>query len=86
MAFGWIQTRLTGSKESGEFIEVQGKKVALGIPGRGNASGAVNAASDIPLRRPGEPAEAGASILFLCSPLASYVSGQTLEVTGGRGI
>lgn len=86
VAFGWIQTRLTGSKESGASIEIDGKKVALGIPGRGNQSGAVNAAADIPLRRPGEAAEAGASILFLASPLASYVSGQTLEVTGGRGI
>lgn len=86
VAFGWIQTRLTGSKEAGAAIEIDGKKVALGIPGRGNQTGSVNAAADIPLRRPGEPAEAGASIMFLCSPLASYVSGQTLEVTGGRGI
>lgn len=46
----------------------------------------VNATADIPLRRPGEATEAGASILFLASPLASYVSGQILEVTGGRGI
>lgn len=86
VAFGWIQTRLTGSKESGASIEIDGKKVALGIPGRGGSAGSVNAAADIPLRRPGEAAEAGASILFLASPLASYVSGQTLEVTGGRGI
>lgn len=86
VAFGWIQTRLTGSKEAGASIEIDGKKVSLGIPGRGNQAGAVNAAADIPLRRPGEAAEAGASILFLASPLASYVSGQTLEVTGGRGI
>lgn len=87
VAFGWIQTRLTGAKESGASIEIDGKKVALGIPGRGgNQTGSVNAAADIPLRRPGEQAEAGASLLFLASPLASYVSGQTLEVTGGRGI
>lgn len=85
VAFGWIQTRLTGAKESGESIEINGKKVALGIPGRKGSSD-VNATADIPLRRAGEPTEAGASILFLASPLASYVSGQVLEVTGGRGI
>lgn len=85
VAFGWIQTRLTGAKESGESIEINGKKVSLGIPGRKGSSD-VNATADIPLRRAGEPTEAGASILFLASPLASYVSGQVLEVTGGRGI
>ncbi|PWN41708.1 NAD(P)-binding protein [Ceraceosorus guamensis] len=88
VAFGWIQTRLTAAKEEGASIEVNGKKVALGIPGRGKKDTAndVNATIDIPLRRPGEAAEAASAILFLASPLASYVSGQTLEVTGGRGI
>jgi 3-oxoacyl-[acyl-carrier protein] reductase len=30
--------------------------------------------------------EAAAGMLFLASPLASYVTGHTLEVTGGFGI
>ncbi|PHX94989.1 MAG: dehydrogenase [Pedosphaera sp.] len=37
----------------------------------------------IPLARLGTPAEVAEVALFLCSPLASYVSGQTLEVNGG---
>ena len=37
-------------------------------------------------RRPGSALEAAKSVLFLVSPLASYISGHTLEVTGGRGI
>ena len=38
---------------------------------------------NIPLGRVGTPAEVANVALFLCSPLASYVTGQTLEVNGG---
>jgi 3-oxoacyl-[acyl-carrier protein] reductase len=37
----------------------------------------------VPTRRMGRPADVGNAILFLCSDLASYVSGQTLNVDGG---
>jgi len=37
----------------------------------------------IPLSRLGTPEEVANVALFLCSPLASYVSGQTIEVNGG---
>ena len=39
--------------------------------------------SQIPLRRFGEPDEIGNVILFLCSDLSSYMTGQTLHVNGG---
>jgi len=38
---------------------------------------------NIPLGRLGTPAEVANVALFLCSPLASYVTGQTIEVNGG---
>jgi 3-oxoacyl-[acyl-carrier protein] reductase len=38
---------------------------------------------NIPLQRFGEPREIADVVLFLCSPLASYVTGQTIEVNGG---
>ncbi|KAM0747834.1 short-chain dehydrogenase/reductase SDR [Meredithblackwellia eburnea MCA 4105] len=84
VAFGYITTRLTQAKELGETIMVDGKAVALGIPGRG-ASGPEKL-PDTPLGRPGSPEEGAKAVLFLISPLASYISGHTLEVTGGRGI
>jgi 3-oxoacyl-[acyl-carrier protein] reductase len=39
--------------------------------------------ANIPLARFGEPDEIGKVILFLCSDLASYVTGQTIHVNGG---
>ncbi len=47
------------------------------------ASARAEMLTQIPLARLGTPEEVANVVLFLCSPLASYVSGQTLEVNGG---
>jgi len=89
IAFGLIQTRLTQAKEKGAFIEVDGKKVALGIPQGGEAEAKARERAlkaSIPLGRAGNPAEAAGALLFLTSSLSSYVTGHCLEVTGGAGI
>ncbi len=81
VAFGWIETRLTKSKEDGaETIERGGKTIGLGIP----KAGLEALKSAIPLGRPGTVDEAAGAILFFASPLSDYVSGQILKVTGGR--
>ena len=85
VAFGFIQTRLTAGKELGESITIDGKPVALGIPGKMSRDDP-KALAAIPMQRAGSPEEAANSIVFLASPLSSYVSGHTLEVTGGTGI
>lgn len=42
-----------------------------------------NSVSTIPLGRRGTPAEIAATIAFLCSEAASYITGETLHVNGG---
>lgn len=92
VAFGHIATRLTAAKEEGAFVTgPDGQKIALGIPQKQKDTKAAPAAdgaayADIPLRRPGTATEAASSILAVASPLFSYVSGQTIMVTGGRNM
>jgi 3-oxoacyl-[acyl-carrier protein] reductase len=80
VAFGYIETRLTASKDEANVMEIGGEKVQLGIPDqlRGMAS------MLIPLGRPGTPEEAAGGVFFLCSPWSDYVHGQVLNVTGGQ--
>ncbi|KAI8146175.1 hypothetical protein BJV82DRAFT_407828 [Fennellomyces sp. T-0311] len=85
VAFGWVDTRLTRAKEAGTAIEIDGQKVALGVP-TANRTSKVNPYADIPLGRAGTAEEVAGSVMMLCTPLSSYVTGHTLEVTGGRGI
>ncbi|KAF9158752.1 hypothetical protein BGX21_006629 [Mortierella sp. AD011] len=88
VAFGHIDTRLTRAKENGEAMVVDGQKIALGIPMGAKKDAPVPAAAfaDVPLKRAGQVDEAAGSILLLVSPFASFITGHTLEVTGGRGI
>lgn len=90
VAFGYIMTRLTAAKEIGAVqVLPDGTKVALGIPGaqkEARAGGAKPTFPDIPLGRPGNATEAAQAVLAVASPLSSYVSGQTISVTGGRNI
>ncbi|MBE7177234.1 MAG: SDR family oxidoreductase [Mucilaginibacter polytrichastri] len=45
---------------------------------------AANFGKDTPMGRPGQPAEVAPAYVFLASEEASYISGATLPVTGGR--
>jgi 3-oxoacyl-[acyl-carrier protein] reductase len=80
VAFGYIETRLTASKEESNVITKDGKDLQLGIPEQLRAM----APMMIPLGRPGTPAEAAGGVFFLCSPWSNYVHGQVLNVNGGQ--
>src|SRR3954463_14443220 len=80
VAFGYIETRLTASKEESNVMEIGGEKVQIGVPEQLRGM----AAMIIPLGRPGTPEEAAGGVFFLCSPWSNYVHGQVLNVTGGQ--
>ena len=80
VAFGYIETRLTASKDDSNVAEIGGEKVQLGIPDQMREM----APMLIPIGRPGTPAEAAGGVFFLCSPWANFVHGQVLNITGGQ--
>ena len=80
VAFGFVETRLTAAKESGNVMTKDGEEIQLGIPEQMRAM----AAMIIPIGRPASPEEAAGPVFFLCSPWSDYVYGQVLNVTGGQ--
>lgn len=45
-----------------------------------------NFGKQVPMKRPGQPAELATAYVMLADPLSSYVSGATIAVTGGKPI
>eukprot|EP00617_Octactis_speculum_P021649 CAMPEP_0185755318 /NCGR_PEP_ID=MMETSP1174-20130828/13833_1 /TAXON_ID=35687 /ORGANISM="Dictyocha speculum, Strain CCMP1381" /LENGTH=287 /DNA_ID=CAMNT_0028433829 /DNA_START=49 /DNA_END=912 /DNA_ORIENTATION=+ len=92
VAFGMISTRMTssyGEEGGGETVEVRpGVRVQQGIPDSVAKAwmNPQNISATTPLARPGHPDEAAAGVMLMASPYASYITGHTLEVTGGMGI
>lgn len=88
VAFGMIDTRMTNAFADDGAVDVGGAHVPQGIPKHladmWNSPEFVRAMC--PLARKGNADEAANAMAFLASPMSSYVSGHTLEVTGGFGI
>jgi len=80
VGFGIIETRLiqplTGAAAN---IEVQGRQIAVGVQPKVLES----VKSMCPLGRAGTPDEAAGAVLFFCSPLSDYVTGEVLICSGG---
>jgi 3-oxoacyl-[acyl-carrier protein] reductase len=80
VAFGYIETRLTATKEESNTMEIGGERVQLGIPEQLRQM----APMLIPMGRPGMPREAAGGVFLLCTPWANYITGQVLSITGGQ--
>ena len=83
VGFGFIETRLTQplGTESAE-IYVTGRTIKVGVP-----AAAIEAVKQhCPLGRFGTVEEAAGPVLFFCSPLSDYVSGEVLICSGGARV
>jgi 3-oxoacyl-[acyl-carrier protein] reductase len=79
VAFGIITTRLTNAPAGAGTITVEGHEVRVGVSAQ-----ILDAMADqVPLGRPGTPAEAAGAVYLLCLPESDYISGQTLVCGGG---
>ena len=56
------------------------------IPSTMSTEAVENFGKQVPMKRPGQPAELATAYVMLADPLSSYVSGATVAVTGGRPI
>lgn len=79
VGFGLIETRLVQPLSEAAAIEVQGRRIPVGVqPSMLEAFKA-----RCPLGRLGTPEEAAGAVLFFCSPLSDYVTGEVLICGGG---
>jgi 3-oxoacyl-[acyl-carrier protein] reductase len=80
VGFGFIETRLVQSLDSeNPTIEMKGQKIRVGV----QAAAREAVKTQCPLGRVGTPEEAAGPVVFFCSPLSDYVSGEVLIVSGG---
>ena len=79
VGFGFIETRLVKPLDEGASIDMKGHNIRIGV--QPALREAVKAAC--PLGRFGTPDEAAGPVVFFCSPLSDYVSGEILIVSGG---
>lgn len=76
-----MDTRLTRPPTGEEKIVLAGQDIVTGIPANARK---FRDTSSIPLGRPGTVDDAANVMLFLASPMSSYVTGTCIECTGGR--
>ncbi|MBL4800485.1 MAG: SDR family oxidoreductase [Emcibacter sp.] len=79
VAFGYIETRLTEATDEKKQVEIQGKKIGIGIP----KETAKMFQAMVPMGRAGSAEEAAGSVYILTLPEADYISGQVLICGGG---
>src|SRR5205807_149284 len=54
------------------------------IPSTMSEDAVANFGKQVPMKRPGQPAELATTFVMLADPLSSYISGASIAVTGGK--
>jgi NAD(P)-dependent dehydrogenase (short-subunit alcohol dehydrogenase family) len=89
---GAIQNFTAGLAQMLAEKEIRANAVAPGpiwtplIPSTMPEEAVKNFGKQVPMQRPGQPAELATAYVMLADPLSSYVSGATIAVTGGKPI
>jgi 3-oxoacyl-[acyl-carrier protein] reductase len=79
VGFGLIGTRLIQPLTDESTIDVKGHEIKVGV----QPAVLEKVISTSPLARAGTPGEAAGAVLFFCSPLSDFVTGELLMCTGG---
>lgn len=80
VGFGLIETRLVQPLDAeGASMEMHGHQIRLGV----QRTLLESLKSACPLGRLGTPEDAAGAVLFFCSPLSDYVTGEVLICSGG---
>jgi 3-oxoacyl-[acyl-carrier protein] reductase len=79
VGFGLIDTRLTQPLTADSKIDVKGREIRVGVQ-QAMLDKVVSAS---PLGRAGTADEAAGAVLFFCSPLSDFITGEVLMCSGG---
>jgi len=79
VGFGMIETRLTQALTDSSKIEVKGQEIKIGV----QPTVMEKIVAACPLGRAGTPEEAANAVLFFCSPMSDFVTGELLMCSGG---
>ncbi len=79
VGFGLIQTRMMQPLKPGGTVNVRGRDIPIGV----QPAMLDSVAAACPLGRLGTPEEAAGAVVFFCSPLSDYVTGEVLICSGG---
>jgi 3-oxoacyl-[acyl-carrier protein] reductase len=79
VGFGLIDTRLTQPLTAESKIDVKGREIRVGVQ-QAMLDKVVSAS---PLGRAGTADEAAGAVLFFCSPLSDFITGEVLMCSGG---
>lgn len=79
VGFGLIETRLVQPLTNESKIDMKGREIKIGV----QPAVIEKVIATSPLGRAGTPEDAAGPVLFFCSPMSDFITGEVLMCTGG---